>query len=376
MNISSPFQRWLLSGLCLSFFVSLSAKSGVVTAKSSAVSSAGKQSIETFAINLDLPPEERWIEVATKYKEPALKIVDWILDQVFDKDVELIEASFDIIEHYWPRTLQLREEIEGISKVLGVSPGMILFLNLFYDTVNSCTSVVAQDASGTMWHGRNLDFDIPNLQDIEAHLHFMKNGQVAYEATTYAMYIGVPTGMKAGAFSLSQDQRYRGDPIWENLLEWMIEGGQSYSFLLRDILENTETYGEALHQLETTPLISPSYFIIAGTEAGQGAVVSRERNKAADTWILSETDDWFLVQTNDDHWLPPLDERREATNAHMKQYSPQTMNAVTMLKVMTQYPTLNELTTYTSVISAQRNYFYSIKQNDENHTTLVTIEAA
>ena len=57
-----------------------------------------------------------------------------------------------------------------------------------------------------------------------------------YEGTTYAMYIGLPTGMRrgndggGGGFSISQDQRYQGDPKWKNVIEMLLRGGQGYSF--------------------------------------------------------------------------------------------------------------------------------------------------
>ena len=334
-------------------------------------SSNKDHSIETFEINLDLPPQERWIEVVTVYKTEILDIVDWILDHVVHPyERRPLEVAFDEIEHYFPNNLQIREEMEGVATLLGVSPGIILFLNLFYEMTNSCTSVVANDGIGGIWHGRNLDYGIPNLQSIEVHLQFTKDGgKVVYEGTTFAMYIGIPTGMRPGGFSISQDQRYKGDPRWENIVEMLLKGGQGYSFMIRDILEHVPTYEEALERLQTTPLISPAYLIIAGTQTGEGAIISRERNGPADTWQLSEEDEhtWFLVQTNDDHWLPPDDGRRDATNEHLRMYSPETMNSETMLKVMNMHPTLNELTMYTSVISAKENYFYSIKQNVSAH---------
>lgn len=241
-------------------------------------------------------------------------------------------------------------------------------MNLIYELAAACTSVVAQHANGTMWHGRNLDFDIPGLQGITVHVRFVRGQrQLVYEGTTYAGYIGVPTGMKPGAFTISQDERNTGGgSLWENVAEWIFKGGKAYSFLYREILEDAVDYNDALARLQTTTLIAPSYFIIAGTGNGQGAVVSRERDSAVDTWTIDTTDSnrWFLVQTNDDHWLPPQDSRRNATNEHMKACcSPDTISSDSMFDLMNMQPTLNELTTYTSVLSAGSNYFYSVVQN-------------
>ena len=42
-----------------------------------------------------------------------------------------------------------------------------------------CTSIVAQDAQGQIWHARNLDYDFSGyLKNITIGVHFTKNGKV------------------------------------------------------------------------------------------------------------------------------------------------------------------------------------------------------
>ena len=377
---------------------------------------------ETFDIDVeDTPPDHRWDDVVTKYRNQTLEVMDFVFDNLIppDKFRQVVDALDLVEEYWWPKSLEFRQEIKGIANILDIEPGLVLLLNVVYELVSACTSVVAQHSpSGTIWHGRNLDFDIPNLQSITINVRFVnrtKSGgrirrlrsggennnidghalaverqhddenQVLYEGTTYVGLVGLFTGMRPNSFSLSEDQRWTDHGnIWDNVVEWIFKGGRSVSFLYREVLQTAPDFDTALIMLQETPLIAPGYIIIGGTKSGEGAVVSRERNGPADTWMIDyddsdngndnvdddgksknkNTNQWFLVQTNDDHWRPPKDNRRQATNDNMKLLigRPENVSNDTLFKVLNQPPTLNELTTYTTIMSAGRNYFHSVTQ--------------
>ena len=71
----------------------------------------------------------------------------------------------------------------------------------------------------------------------------------------------------------------RGRPAFEAIFE----GGHSIGFFFRETLQNAPDYDAALELLQTTHMDSPSYMIIGGAKAGEGAIVTRERNVAVDT---------------------------------------------------------------------------------------------
>lgn len=52
------------------------------------------------------------------------------------------------------------DEIRGIARASGLPLGDIVFYNIFYEIFTVCTSIVAQDAQGHVYHGRNLDFGL------------------------------------------------------------------------------------------------------------------------------------------------------------------------------------------------------------------------
>ena len=49
-------------------------------------------------------------------------------------------------------------EIAGIEAATNISALDLFVVNIMYEVSGACTSIVAQDASGHILHGRNLDF--------------------------------------------------------------------------------------------------------------------------------------------------------------------------------------------------------------------------
>ncbi|VDM78802.1 unnamed protein product [Strongylus vulgaris] len=128
------------------------------------------------------------------------------------------------------------------------------------------------------------------------------------------------------------------------------------------VLASSKSYDDALHHLSNTPLFSPSYIIIGGRKAGEGAIISRDRKKAADIMTLTE-DQWFLVETNFDHWKKDQDKRRITAVKVLKATGRRNLNAETMLKVLRTVPVKNNETLFSTVMSARyplimRNHTY------------------
>jgi N-acylethanolamine-hydrolysing acid amidase len=86
----------------------------------------------------------------------------------------------------------------------------------------------------------NLDFNLAGLlRNLTIEVDFQSKGQTVFTATTYAGYVGVLTGMRPGAFSISLDQRESGSPI-ENILMvrahehahvWRTEANHTFDFV-------------------------------------------------------------------------------------------------------------------------------------------------
>ncbi|EFB28512.1 hypothetical protein PANDA_007807, partial [Ailuropoda melanoleuca] len=205
------------------------------------------------------------------------------------------------------------DEIRGMCEVLNYSLADCLLLNLVYESTAFCTSIVAQDSRGHIYHGRNLDYPFGNfLRKLTVDVQFLKNGQVAFTGTTFIGYVGLWTGQSPYKFTVSGDERDEGW-WWENVIAALFQRHYPVSWLIRATLSESENFEAAVYKLAKTPLIADVYYIVGGTSPREGVVITRNRNGAADIWPLDPLNGaWFRVETNYDHWkpVPKKDDRR------------------------------------------------------------------
>uniref|UniRef100_A0A8C0BHM7 N-acylethanolamine acid amidase n=1 Tax=Buteo japonicus TaxID=224669 RepID=A0A8C0BHM7_9AVES len=117
--------------------------------------------------------------------------------------IRLIAAE---LEFFMPQPFA--GEILGMCKALGISLGDGVLLNFAYESTAFCTSIVAQDDKGNIYHGRNLDYDFVDiLSKITIDVRFIKSGQIAYQGTTFLGYVGLWTGQSPHKFTISGDER-------------------------------------------------------------------------------------------------------------------------------------------------------------------------
>ena len=73
---------------------------------------------------------------------------------------------------------------------------------------------------------------------------------------------------------------------------------------------------------------------------GEGVVIARGRKAADDLWFLNETEAFFRLETNYDHFnpVPEADDRRTPGNAHMRQLGRGGVGEDGILGVMKAWP--------------------------------------
>ena len=103
------------------------------------------------------------------------------------------------------------------------------------------------------------------------------------------------------------NERFGLDGGYIGLIEWILNTDRRQSWvtlMARDAFENNLNYTQALDLLSNAPVMAPCYYIMGGPEAYQGAVITRDREKAADVWVLDtqKPETWFIAETNYDHW--------------------------------------------------------------------------
>ena len=234
-----------------------------------------------------------------------------------------------------------------------------------------CTSIVAQAPDGSIVHGRNLDWNLPAaVRVLIIDIEFVRGGRRLFRGTGAAGFVGVFNGMAyrsdnadGSGWSASINARKKGGKLLINLLQALLHKSITPCQHLRRTLEATSDFEGALRLLGSGAQIDDSYFIVAGTQPGEGAVIARDRNAAADTWRLNMTDSngWYRLQTNYDHWqpVPAADDRRSPGYAHMDAMSRANVSEGAIWDVLKAWPTFNGHTDYSAFIVPARAEYHS-----------------
>jgi len=226
-----------------------------------------------------------------------------------------------------------RGEMQGIANALGLPYKDALMVNFFYELEGAaedlpeewrqvmsraCTGIVAQDANGTIYHARNMDYP-PPFAPVQYDGTFMKNGKVLFEGTSFASITGMGGNcMVPGQWSAEINARDSYAPSLHEAIEHASKGWLGYPQLLRKGCENAGDFEAGLKFLSETPMIANGYITIGGAAPGEGAILTRNAT-GTDTDVLRMKDGhpaeapWYVIQTNYDHWTdaPASDDRRD-----------------------------------------------------------------
>ncbi|XP_034044501.1 N-acylsphingosine amidohydrolase (acid ceramidase) 1b [Thalassophryne amazonica] len=331
-----------------------------------------KGGVDWYTVDLDLPPNKRWTALITAKRADLADMIKAIKDLAnafvpSGKLIELVDIALPLMSDTLPYPFS--DEIKGIAAVSEIPLGEVMLYNIFYEIFTVCTSIVAEDTNGNLFHGRNLDFglflgwDVKNkswiisekLKPLIVNINFVRNNQTVFKSTNFVGYVGMLTGIKPYKFSLTMNERFSIDGGFIGLLEWILgkRSGMWMSFLTRSVLENATSYEEAKTRLAQTELLAPAYFIIGGNQTGQGCVITRSRLLSLDIWEIDlKLGRWYVLETNYDHWEEPLflDDRRTPAMKCMNQTTVNNISLKTMYDVLSTKPVLNKLTTYTTLM--------------------------
>ena len=198
-------------------------------------------------------------------------------------------------------------ELQGIVDGVGskdVTMSLAVLINTLYEIESWCTSVIIRRDDGIIIHQRNLDFEISDVFTKVVHeARFYKNGKHIFDSIMFAGNLGIYTGYKEGKFSISENQRFPNEHKSGLLLNMILSftGFKEISWSIRDVLTNQESWDHAYSVLRDQPISALGYIILAGREHNEGVIISRNRFSEAHEERLNSTQ-WFLVQTNNDHW--------------------------------------------------------------------------
>jgi hypothetical protein len=328
--------------------------------------------VPVFDIDLDLPPEERFVEVARYYKDYLLAAAhpdNTDLAAVFkDKNVkEWVAAAEPLID------ADYKAEVQGMAREVGYSRGSpeekaLIYGNILYEkgdpssgipklakisgrkqreaehstdeAAKHCSGVLWAQKNGTVLHGRNMDYTHPfrmpdgrmaDLNNVTHDLIFYKNKKPLFRSTSWPAYVGVHTGMRFGGYTFEQNTRLcpPGSPNAscnkpELNLQAAKQGGLFFGFFARKLMETVPDYRTAVDTAWNAKLIAPMYMVFTGPGSYEGSVLTIDRMGAHTSFSppltqLNRSEKvWHLVQTNDDLNYDTIDPRRPLANALLR----------------------------------------------------------
>ncbi|GMR38648.1 hypothetical protein PMAYCL1PPCAC_08843, partial [Pristionchus mayeri] len=314
-----------------------------------------------YRIQLDSKPSSRWDHVIDDHLQYLPQVQEEAAKIIPPPIQSLVWKVAENLRYFFPS--EYAQEIEGISARSGLALGEVVGLNVLYDIsaydrprrlYQGCTSIVACDEKGRIWHGRNLDYMMGNLlKNTTIIADFYRGEKLVYTGTTFVLYVGLLTGQRPGAFTVSLNQRYSGSSIFNVLMGILTTFHNPVSFVIRETLEDEATFDRAVDRLSKTHLVAPCYIIVGGMKKFEGVVISRDRWAAADVQTLHEKR-WFLVETNFDHWTEEGDGRRKEATRLLSKMGRHRLNAHSLFRVLSAPPVRNNLTIYSGVMSAAK----------------------
>jgi len=133
-------------------------------------------------------------------------------------------------------------------------------------------------------------------------------------------------------------------------------GHTEVGIAVRDGFIKCEDYACITDHMANVRLITPVFFIIAGTEKNEGMVMSRWMDSVANIRTLA--DNWYVFQTNDDHFDGVCQERCQDGIAHLEALGQANLTPETLLnEVMLKSHTFSDKTIYTTMIVPSKNQF-------------------
>ena len=324
-----------------------------------------------YRLQLDLPYKERWSESILAKKQDIIQLIDQSIaayNYTIGHPYYFEQYIPDFVFEAYDKEFAL--ECRALAELLDVSFTKVVLLQFMYETFAYCTSTVVRDKNGTLYMGRNLDYDFGDvIKRTSVTLEVYKGDELVYIANHILGFLGHHTAFKPGKFSLSLNQR---TTVTRRTQQDIIKGLLTNAFYLfwahhtqvsygiRYIFEKAQNYTQAVEIISNTKLIAPAYLTICGVEQNEGAVFAMDRDGVNAVRYLNESD-WFLVQTNYD-WIDPdpnHDNRRTAMEDRLREMKQENLTPEKLYELFTMTPNFNLITIQTMIFSPELSFMNS-----------------
>ncbi|KAI8895218.1 hypothetical protein BC833DRAFT_660261 [Globomyces pollinis-pini] len=362
----------------------------------------------TFNVSLDKPPHKRYADIISQecpgaflnYDDPRdmnpayVELPFYVKHLLHARDMFqalfgntriwlslLVQANQMIsIQNLYMDELQgivdhINEAVTGQAEKLKFSE--LVIIQYAYEFNALCTSVAVNvDSESGPLHIRTMDWPTSFLSPLTMQLEFYKGGQILFKSTSWLGLVGIFTGMRMAdpskpssePFSISLNYRRVIEPsILSFVSKMMSRQLATTGQLIRQTLEQVEHFGTAVQSLRNSPLISPCYFTIVGSQHQNGVVITRGEQSLHTTQSLRTSN--YIVQTNTDHLsattvdpnsldvFNSISRMLSIENSMLQIVSRNTINYEELWKMMGKEPVLDKITVYATLMNPSMGYF-------------------
>jgi len=233
--------------------------------------------VPRYKVDLDAPPEVRWNRVIGDFSRQIPSAMQEVERMLEDAGIKIPRRATDFFLASSEASAACAEEIMALSEQLGVAPAKVITMQVAYEFLGgSSVSTIAPSKEGPPLMVRSLDWcrltDI--LRRLTIEVDFQRDGRSVFIASSWAGYLGVATGMKPGAFSVSLNPRPQARRKPAKAVAWPV------GILLRKVLSDEITFTDAVAAISAAPTILPCFVSVAGTRQNEGVVISRLEDRA------------------------------------------------------------------------------------------------
>jgi hypothetical protein len=363
--------------------------------------------VPEFEINLDLPPEERFLEVGEHFHHQAQEFYQKVM-----KSPGALATAKKISSMRGEETPELMGEIRGLAKASGMPEYVVHATQLgtslmslkgpFLDFVHTSgikmphevelnshtagidsdylshfqapsfgnTGIVARDdEDGSVWHAHNFGSALPQfLQKLTYDAHFTKDGKELFTGQMVFPMTQLFTAVRKGenGYSYQMITRYTKSladtpVIMKNLYQEKRELG---GWKARKVLENTDNYDDAVKFFTETPYPAPEFTVISGVK--KGTILARDPDTLAYKMDLGKKR--YILATNFDYakddkreWLEPTVEKGVSARVRAQNMldKSKTITPELLQKVLDDEQVFSNNVLYQSMINVEQNQMKS-----------------
>ncbi len=306
--------------------------------------------IPRYTIDLNRPEDLRWKHVAEK-ELPAIKKLLREAGKNFQSVPGFFMSTFGYLYEVYGGLYA--DEINFFADALDLGFGEAAMLQCSYEfgqaqyvldtwpqlKIFGCTAGVKYFPGTGPVHVRNLDWPLKNIANTTSVFEFRK-GKRKFIAAGIAGMVGVLSGMLPGKYSVTMN--------WANPESFPSIGKIGPAFLLRYVLENCDTYEEALKVLKSEPVAPSVFFMLCGTTRDRACVIERTSDKHSVIPIQGDvltlcnhyrSSKFEYLNEDDPENLSWSLERRNVLEKELLKVSREDING--MAKTISKYPVCN-----------------------------------